>query len=149
MSFFHRTQLGPKNLEKTPFNDHQMDDNMDIINLSNHVLSNKERRLLSKGLSFCPDSNLDSFEAIKDVNLFARKVLLKSLYSKEKKKDNIVQHDKDLDDLLSLLDEQDSLDLIDTLDLDVLLQEHTTMETPPSRPIKLRNKSEKISPLQL
>lgn len=66
---------------------------------------------------------------------------------KEKKEDNTVQHDKYLDDLLSLLDEQDPLDLIDTLDLDALLQEHATVEGPLPQPVILKNKSDKFPPL--
>lgn len=82
--------------------------NMDVINLSDYILSTEERTLLLKGLSFCLDSNLDAFEAIKDLNLFARKLLFQSLYSKNRDKQSITtsQH-KDLDDLLTLLEEQD------------------------------------------
>lgn len=39
--------------------------------------------MLSLDLSFCPNRSLDSFETIKDINLFARKLLLKSLYNKK------------------------------------------------------------------
>lgn len=34
---------------------------------------------LLKGLSFCPGENLDIFDSIEDLNLFASKVLLKVL----------------------------------------------------------------------
>lgn len=93
---------------------------MNIINLSSYNLSVEERLLLSKGLSFCPNSNLDTFESIKDLNLFARKLLLKSMYSKNKDKLDLstTQQEKDLDVLLSLLDEQDPTDLIDSIDIE-------------------------------
>lgn len=35
------------------------------------------------GLLFCPNHDMDSFETIKDINLFGRKLLLKSLYTKQ------------------------------------------------------------------
>lgn len=122
---------------------------MNIINLSSYRLSDEERILLSKGLSFCPNSNLDTLEVIKDLNLFARKLLLKSMYSKNRVKSETpdAQHEKDLDVLLSLLEEQDSPNLIDSINLDSLLQEQLTVETPPPRAKKLKNKSDKFPPL--
>lgn len=45
---------------------------LQVINLSNHVLS--------LGLNFSPTSNYDPFTAIKVVQLFAQKCLLKKLH---------------------------------------------------------------------
>lgn len=66
-----------------------------------------EENLLAKGLNFCPDASLDTFETIKDLNLFARKLYYKSLYSKETdftRKDT-KESNKALDNLLTLLEE--------------------------------------------
>lgn len=57
---------------------------LNIINLSDYQLSVDEMALLSKGLTFCPSSNMDTFETIKDLHLFAHKLILKSLYAKPK-----------------------------------------------------------------
>lgn len=56
---------------------------LNVINLSSHKLTTTEQEVLSLGLSFCPNRSLDSFETIKDINLFARKLLLNSLYTKK------------------------------------------------------------------
>lgn len=58
------------------------DDGLNIINLSDYVLSGDEAAILSKDLTLCPSSNMDTFEVIKDLHLFARKLILKSLYAK-------------------------------------------------------------------
>lgn len=55
---------------------------------------------------------------MKDLQLFARKLILKSLHSKhiptgQSKPSN----DKALDELISLLEDQESTDLIDQLDI--------------------------------
>lgn len=55
---------------------------MEVVNLSSHQLSDKEILVLQKGLLFCPDQNLDIFECVKDVNLFARKLLMKVMLDK-------------------------------------------------------------------
>ncbi|XP_073414454.1 uncharacterized protein [Dendrobates tinctorius] len=53
-----------------------------VINLSSHILSNEQVELLEKGLSFSPSQQLDSFTVIKDVHLFARKLILKRFHEK-------------------------------------------------------------------
>lgn len=58
---------------------------LNIINLSSHILTEAEEQVLSLGLSFCPNRSLDNFETVKDIFLFARKLLLKSLYKKTTK----------------------------------------------------------------
>ncbi|CAJ0917029.1 unnamed protein product [Ranitomeya imitator] len=57
-------------------------DNMKVINLSKYVLTDSQIGLLEKGLTFSPSSLLDPFTAIKDLNLFARKIILKKLHFK-------------------------------------------------------------------
>lgn len=53
-----------------------------MINLSSQVLTPEETHVLSLGLGFCPDSNLDLLETIKDLNVFVKKLNLKALHHK-------------------------------------------------------------------
>ncbi|XP_077155858.1 uncharacterized protein LOC143818449 [Ranitomeya variabilis] len=62
--------------------DRRQNDKPKVINLSNHVLSDAQLKLLEKGLTFSPSSRLDKFQVVKDVHLFARKVLLQRLHYK-------------------------------------------------------------------
>lgn len=41
-----------------------------------------ETRVLSRGLSFCPQENFDLFEVMTDLQLSVRKLLLKCTYAK-------------------------------------------------------------------
>lgn len=50
--------------------------------MSPYQLTYEKVLVLQKGLSFCLDQNLDIFECVKDVNLFARKLLLKVMLDK-------------------------------------------------------------------
>lgn len=80
---------------------------------------------MSKGLSFCPNKDIDKFEAIKDIQLFARKIILKQLYDKNIKDGTQLrpQEVEAIDNLVSLLEENDpDLDLIDRIDLSMLCQ---------------------------
>lgn len=52
---------------------------LNIINLSSHILTKDEITVLKKDLSFCPNENLEKFELTKDLQLFAQKSILKSL----------------------------------------------------------------------
>lgn len=67
--------------------------------------------------------------------MFARKLHFKNLYSRED--EHITQDpqksDEALDDLLTLLEEQDPSDLIDTIDIETLLDEHIDKTTPVSQ----------------
>lgn len=47
-----------------------------IFNLSSHLLSETERELLGKGLSFCPTSKIDEFNLYVDLNRFIQKLTL-------------------------------------------------------------------------
>lgn len=110
------------------------------------MLSNEETVILSKALSFCPESDVDKFEVIKDLQFFARKLILKSVYSKDIMfTDEKTKSDKALDDLISLLDEQDDIDLIDRVHVDSLFNAHITIHTDnQATNSKLKKKSDKF-----
>lgn len=59
-----------------------------MINLSNHPLSKDELDVLALGLSFCPDMKLDKFPIIKDLHLFVRKLMLKTIYHRHENTEN-------------------------------------------------------------
>ncbi|XP_077123903.1 uncharacterized protein LOC143781279 [Ranitomeya variabilis] len=81
-----------------------------VINLSDHILTPKQEDLLQRGLTFSPAKSLDAFTAIKDVHLFARKLVLKRHFEKSTSDSQIdVADDQQVVDMLeSLLDEQNS-----------------------------------------
>lgn len=54
----------------------------EIVNLSSHQLPDVENQVLQLGLTFCPDSDADRFTIIKDIHLFARRLMFKTLYDK-------------------------------------------------------------------
>lgn len=58
-----------------------MMDELQIVNLSSITLSSDEGELLRKGFSFTPVPRYNSFDWVKDVNLFARKLSLKKYYA--------------------------------------------------------------------
>lgn len=47
---------------------------LQIINISQHILTTDETKQFQKGLSFVPTSQYNSFHWVKDVNLFIRKI---------------------------------------------------------------------------
>lgn len=110
------SQLGSVCVQKQIGNDQ-----LKIINLSSKVLSPFEIEVLGLGLSFCPTSRADPFEAVKDLNLFARRLTYKYIYDKEKKKkkQELIEHEQwkgftvrefmDLKDLMDLLDENNTV----------------------------------------
>lgn len=59
---------------------------LNIMILSDYIPSPEKNGVLAKGLRFCPDSDTDKFEIIKDLHLFTRKLILKSLYTKNMQK---------------------------------------------------------------
>lgn len=104
----------------SPLNESQMPTNADlsIINFSSYSLSEEEVSVLKKGLDFCPSRNLDKFEVYKDLHLFIRKLILKKLYHRQQGNiDHTPQEKKALDQLISLLEENNTADLIDSVDL--------------------------------
>lgn len=68
------------------------------------------------GLSFCPNRSLDNFETVKDIFLFARKLLLKSMYTKTNKREETIARNlraadfKALRDLNLLLQESEGVE---------------------------------------
>ncbi|XP_077131129.1 uncharacterized protein LOC143785876 [Ranitomeya variabilis] len=58
---------------------------LQVINLSDKQLTEPQVEVLSLGLTFSPSSSFDSFLAVKDLNLFARKLVLKKLHSRSDK----------------------------------------------------------------
>ncbi|XP_069601391.1 uncharacterized protein [Ranitomeya imitator] len=53
---------------------------LQVINLSDHVLTNCQLRVLGRGLSFSPTNGFNFFTALKDLHLFSRKLVLKKLH---------------------------------------------------------------------
>ncbi|XP_073437065.1 uncharacterized protein [Dendrobates tinctorius] len=88
------------------------DNNLKVINLSTHIFSPVEINLLNKGLMFCPTPLFDQFTAIKDLNLFARKLLFKRHF-----------HDETIFQLFPTEAEQEALDILDNL-----ANDHNTLE---------------------
>ncbi|CAJ0955116.1 unnamed protein product [Ranitomeya imitator] len=55
---------------------------LQVINLSDVALTEPQIEVLSLGLSFSPTASFDLFSVMKDLNLFARKLVLKKLHEK-------------------------------------------------------------------
>lgn len=51
-----------------------------VVHLSSQKLTPDEVDVLSLGLGFCPDSNYNLFDTVKDINLFIHKLNLKALH---------------------------------------------------------------------
>lgn len=95
------------------------------------------------GLSYCPNKSTDRFEIIKDINLFARKVLFKSMYliQNTKQEAEIVPNltaaeFRAIRDLNLLLQESDvswKMDMDDELQNE---ESSEVVEQPPSKKIK-------------
>lgn len=122
--------------------------------MSSYPLSAAESSVLSRGLTFCPQDNLDTFEVITDLHLFARRLLLKSLHAKVD--ENIDTTDwasfsmrefKALRHLTLLFQESNSLDLIDQIDLETLLS--TANESTENSTTRFKKPSAKFPPLNL
>lgn len=96
---------------------------------------------------------MDTFETIKDIQLFTRHFFFKSLYSKKSivetknaKTSKDIQSDKVLDTLVSLLEESDPTDLINSIKIVDLLQQQVDLnktELPVDPPI-FNKKSDKF-----
>lgn len=131
---------------------------MKVINLSSHSLSLEETQVLSLGLSFYPTAEIDRVTVIKDLNLFARKILLCSMFDKSPNPEHklSMRECKDLHDLTLLHEEShsaqssdaaesvDSVDLIDKIDLEPLLSNTKLDKSIPS-PTLLKKISLKMS----
>lgn len=91
------------------------------MNLSSYPLTQDEVSVLSKGLTFVPANKLDKFEVIKDLHLYTRKLLLKSMFEKTKpdmEGCRTFSERQGLDNLNSLLEESEPKDLIDMIGLE-------------------------------
>ncbi|XP_056391002.1 uncharacterized protein LOC130284574 [Hyla sarda] len=51
-----------------------------VINLSDITLTNTQCEVLSLGLSFSPSCSINTFDTIKDLHLFARKLIFKKMF---------------------------------------------------------------------
>lgn len=60
---------------------------MNVLNFSEHVFTNEELEVLSLGLGFVPDMELNRFDLIKDVHLFMGKLCLKTIHHKQETSD--------------------------------------------------------------
>ncbi|XP_056408622.1 uncharacterized protein LOC130313384 isoform X3 [Hyla sarda] len=76
--------------------------NNELINLSTHILSEEQQYILSKGLNFSPTNSFDYFTALKDLNLFSCKLLLRRLHAKR-------------DQLLSTPEEREAIQILEEL----------------------------------
>ncbi|KAM4012417.1 LOW QUALITY PROTEIN: uncharacterized protein ACNLHF_004941 [Anomaloglossus baeobatrachus] len=60
-------------------------DTLKVINLTDKILTDDQINVLQLGLSFSPVADFDVFTAIKDLNLFGRKLLFKKYFLKKEK----------------------------------------------------------------
>lgn len=126
--------LFPPNKQKWervgPVHDTDPTEQLSVINLSSHSLTQAETQILPGSLTFCPQENFDLFEVVMDLQLFVRKLLLKCMYTKNKAViDNTdwssysMREFKALRDITILFEENNTVDLTDQIDLDALLEE--------------------------
>lgn len=125
-----------------------------MVNLSKYQLNDTKIDILLRGLSFCSNQDIDKFEAIKDIQLFARKIILKQLYCKTVKEGRSLkpQELQAIDNLIALLEESDlNPDLIDRIDIEHLLQklDHVPSPTTNMTLQNVKKKSDKFPALGL
>ncbi|XP_069600643.1 uncharacterized protein [Ranitomeya imitator] len=114
--YFMRTRVGNNRKYADIFSKRKAkrtDDRMKVVNLSDHILSDTQIKLLERGLTFSPSSTLDKFTVVKDLHLFARKVALQKIHYKA-----------DLDSSCPMEMERETL-----RDLEDLLEENAQLET--------------------
>lgn len=122
--------------------------------MSSYTLSQKEVTVLRRGLSFCPDQNLDTFDCVKDYNLFARKFVLKVLMEKKRfEKPNYaelckgytVEDFKALKDLILLMQGSEEIGELDSSilgqDIDTLMVRSREVNEESQNPKKYKLKS--------
>ncbi|XP_056420848.1 uncharacterized protein LOC130361635 [Hyla sarda] len=81
---------------------------LQIVNLSNHVLTDAEISVLKRGLSFSPMYRINHFELTKDLYLFCRKLTLKMIHSQPSALNDLETDDQDvLRNLMELLNENE------------------------------------------
>lgn len=93
-----------------------------VVNLLSCSLTDDQIRVFSLGLSFCQEQEVDSFEIIKDINLFAQKLMFKVIYDKEHSistsknlseeiwKDKTINEIRAINELMELWEESNPLD---------------------------------------
>ncbi|XP_069616530.1 uncharacterized protein [Ranitomeya imitator] len=92
----------PQSLEKKS----KTTTNLEVINLSGHVLSKSQEEVLKLGLTFVPTNGFDYFVAMKDLQLFLRKVVLRKLHARPTGTDGL---DTTMDrETLAILEELES-----------------------------------------
>lgn len=94
------------------------DEDLSVINLTPYPLSEDELTVLKLGLSFCPNANLDKYEVIKDLYLFARKLTYKHIFDPDK---NRPMAEKDLSEQIKKITMKDFRALKDLM---ILLDEN-------------------------
>lgn len=75
-----------------------------VINLSERILTDPQKEVLGLGLLFSPSCKFDSFTAIKDLHLFAKKLLFKKFY-----------HDQVLHALFPTVEERQAIETLQAL----------------------------------
>lgn len=79
---------------------------LQIINLSEYVLTDMELKVLQKGLTFSPMQPLDKFLLTKDIYLFCRQLMFKILYHRPSMADQLPADEQQIfRDLLDLMRE--------------------------------------------
>lgn len=75
--------------KRKPDNTIGAENELQVINLSSHIFSDNDISVLRKGLTFSPSAAYDTFTAIKDLHLFARKLLFKRWFHKGAEDDRL------------------------------------------------------------
>ncbi|KAM4043956.1 uncharacterized protein ACNLHF_014260 isoform 1-T2 [Anomaloglossus baeobatrachus] len=81
---------------------------LQVINLSERTLSGAQIEVLSRGLTFAPSNSFHLVTALKDVNLFARKLILKKLFHKKDSVTDSQAEREAINNLEELLQEQEA-----------------------------------------
>lgn len=68
------------------------------------------------GLSFCPDGEADKFELVKDLHLFARRLMYKVLYDNQQNATALPENDNSILDNVALQEMQALQDLMSLWD---------------------------------
>ncbi|XP_073474119.1 uncharacterized protein [Aquarana catesbeiana] len=80
---FFTSNIGvQKSYKSRPGESQTSESQFEVINLSSYPHSVEQISVLNLGLTFCPMHKVDQFELIKDLNLFSRKLMFKTLYDK-------------------------------------------------------------------
>ncbi|KAM4043688.1 uncharacterized protein ACNLHF_013939 [Anomaloglossus baeobatrachus] len=75
-----RNRLNPPLKNQTKGKPAKKSNALEVINLSSHKLTQYQLEVLSRGLNFVPTNCFNLFTAVKDLHLFARKLILKKLH---------------------------------------------------------------------